>query len=112
MNIYIPHVLAYVLGGLLTVSLINTWFNTKLKRHVVGLIARKRFSNDQECDGYIMTWCPFLGELLGCPICLAHWVGVPVALIVSGFAISSIPVGLVFCIFSILTWPWFVFKLL
>jgi hypothetical protein len=87
----------YVLGALITSSLIVTWFNTNLPLHVWSLLGLMQdMEDDLDIAGYPVdagppeTWedwetltftqNKFFSELLTCPLCLGTWVSTIVAI--------------------------------
>jgi len=84
-------------------------FNTNLKDHLITAVTGVKLKGDA-LEAYMSTNWGKVGELLNCPICLAHWVGLIAGFVVSLFMPPDFSVILV--LFGAITYPYWVTKFL
>jgi hypothetical protein len=77
----------YILGVLISTTLVISWFFTSLPLHLTKIIAFGKIetacNNWAEWLGWVKSKSTLLAELLGCPICFSFWVSLSVASIIA-----------------------------
>ena len=99
-------VLFYILGSLITSSIIVIWFGTTIAVHLSKFLRILDKDSDvftwEEWSDYMLVKHPFFGELLSCPLCIGFWVGIVVATAIS---FINPEIGYWFIAASGLSWP-------
>jgi hypothetical protein len=103
----------YIVAVLLTVAIVNTWANTTFKIYLCELYIRTKeyleeVNTCEEWEDYMLLNHGKIGELLVCHICLSHWVGLFMSLVV--LTVSSTWIWW-FPLLVMFTAPFFVSKL-
>jgi hypothetical protein len=99
----------YLLGYLVSTTLIVAWFFTSFPLHLTRLVTFGQLEHSTATWGDWLTWVrshsATAAELLGCPICLGFWISLLVASIVArvnGLTMWFIPS-------AALSWPALIF---
>jgi len=93
-------IIFYVLGVLISSSIILIWFESTIVVHISKFLRISKddiYTFDEWSDDILIRF-PFFGELFSCPICLSFWVCVGVAICIRfvnefswWFVVASVP---------------------
>jgi hypothetical protein len=72
----------YILGLLITLTILLIWFYSPLKSTIGGFISPQIYMNEQ-FDTYLLVRNKWLGKLSSCYICFSFWTSLAVGFVVS-----------------------------
>lgn len=103
------YIFFYVLGILISISIIVFWFFTGLPLHLTRIVTLNRVNNKFTDWADWLNWVrmksPLLAELFGCPICFGFWISLLVASII--VVVNSVSAW--FIPSAALSWPAIIF---
>lgn len=95
-------IIEYILGYLITQTILLIWFYSPFRISLGKLIFDKGMYTTDQFETYVLILSPFLGKLLSCYICFSFWTSTIIGCVGSYFFFDM---AIVIPVITALTYP-------